>query len=408
MDQEKPRLARLTAILTQLQSKRLITAREIAEKHQVSIRTIYRDIKTLERSGIPIVTEEGRGYSILEGYKLPPVMFSEEEANALITAEQIINKNKDQSLTEHYQSAVTKVKAVLRNNQKEKAGLLEERIQIRNNRFNEKTSDYLIRLQSAITNFQVIQIDYLSLENYSSQRKVEPFALYSTRENWILVAFCQGKADFRAFRLDRIQKMHFTGAHFSPHEITLQEYLENCRKSWSNTPDIPLTQSGSIIALNLKIHFMQKVKIEPFTVIGLKIRTTNEKGQAMKDIPQFWQKFMTENTLRKIPNKVEDTIYSLYTNYEGDHNKPYDMILGCKVSSSENIPTGMVAHSIQGGTFSQFTSKGNMTEGAIYHTWMEIGQSNIPRIYSTDFEVYGEKARNPQDAEVDIFVAIQE
>ncbi len=98
MVEDKPRLSRLTAMITQLQSKRIVTAKEIAEKHNVSIRTIYRDIRTLEKSGIPIITEEGRGYSILEGYKIPPVMFTQEEANALITAQQLIKKNKDQSL----------------------------------------------------------------------------------------------------------------------------------------------------------------------------------------------------------------------------------------------------------------------------------------------------------------------
>ena len=70
MAEDKPRLARLTAIMTQLQSKRIVTARDIAEKHNVSIRTVYRDIRTLEKSGIPIITEEGKGYSIMEGYKL--------------------------------------------------------------------------------------------------------------------------------------------------------------------------------------------------------------------------------------------------------------------------------------------------------------------------------------------------
>ena len=76
MDKEKPRLARLTAILTQLQSKRIVTAKDIAEKHNVSIRTVYRDIRTLEKSGIPIVTEEGKGYSVMEGYKIPPNMMN--------------------------------------------------------------------------------------------------------------------------------------------------------------------------------------------------------------------------------------------------------------------------------------------------------------------------------------------
>ena len=78
---EKPRISRLSQIVTILQSKRLITARELAEKFNVSIRTIYRDIRTLESSGIPIVTEEGKGYFLQEGYQLPPIMFSEEEAN---------------------------------------------------------------------------------------------------------------------------------------------------------------------------------------------------------------------------------------------------------------------------------------------------------------------------------------
>lgn len=134
MEKEKPRLAKLTAILTQLQSKRIVTARNIAEKHNVSIRTVYRDIRTLEKSGIPIVTEEGKGYTIMEGYKLPPVMFTEEEANALIMSEHLILKNKDKSLSDQYQNTITKIKSILRLSQKEKNELLDQRIQVRNNK----------------------------------------------------------------------------------------------------------------------------------------------------------------------------------------------------------------------------------------------------------------------------------
>lgn len=252
MDKEKPRLARLTAILTQLQSKRIVTARDIAERHNVSIRTVYRDIRTLEKSGIPIVTEEGKGYSIMDGYKIPPVMFTQEEANALITAEQLIKKNKDQSLTEHYESAITKIKSVLKYTQKKKTELLTERIQVRDNQENEKTSDFLIRLQNAISNYQTVKIDYLSLQNKHSQRKIEPFALYTTQENWVLIAFCRLKKDFRAFRLDCIQNMQVLTEHFEPHKMTLQEYLENCREKWSNTPDTPLAHGQSTFASNIK------------------------------------------------------------------------------------------------------------------------------------------------------------
>jgi len=240
MQSAKPRLARLTAILTQLQSRKLLTAREIAEKHQVSIRTVYRDIRTLEQSGVPIITEEGRGYSLMSGYQLPPIMLTEEEANALITAEKLVLKNKDESFVKHYKEAITKIKSVLRHNQKEKINLLEERVHFRTNPKDEKTSKYLITLQSAITNSNLTQIEYLSLQGQSSSRTIEPFALYSTQENWILIAFCRERQAFRAFRLDCIQKLLIQATHFEPHTMTLLEYFEECAKQYS-TPDIPLS-----------------------------------------------------------------------------------------------------------------------------------------------------------------------
>ncbi len=253
MDKEKPRLARLTAILTQLQSKRIVTATDIARKYNVSIRTVYRDIRTLEKSGIPIVTEEGKGYSVVEGYKLPPVMFTQEEANALITAERLIRKNKDQSLTEQYENAIIKIKSVLKYDQKEKAELLTNRIQVRNNRENEKTSNYLMQLQTTISNYQTIKIEYLSLESKQSQREIEPFALYTTEDNWVLIAFCKLRNDFRAFRLDCIQNIEILQNYFKPHKMTLQEYLEKCSEKYNNTPDTPMAPGQSTFALNHKI-----------------------------------------------------------------------------------------------------------------------------------------------------------
>jgi len=86
------RISRLIAILTELQTKRLLAASELASKFSVSIRIIYRDIRTLEQAGIPIITEEGKGYVIMEYYRLPPIMFTESQANALILAEQLVLK----------------------------------------------------------------------------------------------------------------------------------------------------------------------------------------------------------------------------------------------------------------------------------------------------------------------------
>lgn len=231
MADDKPRLARLTAIATQLQSKRMITARDIADKHQVSIRTVYRDMRTLEKSGIPIITEEGRGYRLLEGYRLPPVSFTEDEANAIITSGEIIKRNTDDSLTQHYQSALIKIKSVMRPSQKQKTELLENRLQIRDNPENHQASNLLSNIQSALTDFQIVKINYLSLDNKESDREIEPFAMFSTNGNWILIAFCRLRGDFRAFRLDCIRSMKVTEKKFEPHPMTLEEYFENCRKN---------------------------------------------------------------------------------------------------------------------------------------------------------------------------------
>lgn len=221
----------------------MVTASEIATVHKVSIRTIYRDIRTLEKSGIPIVTEEGKGFSIMEGYKIPPVLFTQEEANALITAEQLIRKNKVLSLSTQFESAITKIKAVLKYNQKDKTELLSSRLQVRNNSEQIKTSNYLIQLQSTITNYQLVRINYLSLENIQSKREIEPFALYTTQENWILIAYCRIRNDFRAFRLDCIQQMEVLSVTFQPHDMTLEEYLDKCRKKYLSTPDIPMSKA---------------------------------------------------------------------------------------------------------------------------------------------------------------------
>jgi len=228
---EKTRLSRLTAIITQLQSTKIITATTLAKKFEVSVRTIYRDIRSLEQSGIPIITEEGKGYSIMDGYHIPPVMFSESEANALITVEQLIQNNKDGSLIEQYANAIIKIKSVLKKSQKEKTELLSERIQIRvpSQHKNQKTSNYLIEIQSSITGYRLLSIEYYSLSNIKSKRIIEPFAVYSTNENWLLIAFCRLRKEFRAFRIDLIQRLIIQNKTFEPHQIILKEYFQACK-----------------------------------------------------------------------------------------------------------------------------------------------------------------------------------
>jgi predicted DNA-binding transcriptional regulator YafY len=225
-DNDTRRLSRLTAILIQLQAKRLVTATSLAGKFNVSIRTIYRDIRALEQSGVPVLTEEGKGYYLMDGYRIPPVSFTESEANALITAEHLVLKNRDASFVKAYTEAVEKIKAVLRNSTKENAELLSSRIAINQNNTYDRTSNYLSVLQSALTNFSLTRIGYQKPDSDEvSERTIEPFALLSTHENWLLVAWCRLRMGFRLFRLDRIRHLTVLDDRFEPHKMTLGEYF---------------------------------------------------------------------------------------------------------------------------------------------------------------------------------------
>jgi predicted DNA-binding transcriptional regulator YafY len=236
-DNDTKRLSRLTAMLTQLQTKRLITATMLANKFNVSVRTIYRDIRALEQSGIPILAEEGRGYYLMEGYRLPPVSFTEREANALITAEQFVLKNKDTSLVKEYTGAIEKIKSILRCNTKENAALLSSRIAVSQNHTSDSTSHYLVSLQLALTHFNLTRIAYQKpAPGEATTRIIEPFALLSTQGNWLLVAWCRLRKNFRIFRLDRIRKLEVQNEKFEPHKISLQEYFALSKKI-----DTPLT-----------------------------------------------------------------------------------------------------------------------------------------------------------------------
>ena len=179
------------------------------------------------------------------------------------------------------------------------------------------------------------------------------------------------------------------------------------------TPDTPLSLSAITFVKTIRKNNGKKHKkmntetLDTFTVIGIEVRTTNENGQAATDIGQLWNKFMTEGIMDQIPNKIDSSIYSIYTDYESDHTKPYTTILGCKVKNTDTIPEGMVAKIFEKQNYTKFISKGDLTQGVVYQEWVKIWNADLDRTYTADFEVYGEKAQNPKDAEVEIFVGIK-
>lgn len=152
---------------------------------------------------------------------------------------------------------------------------------------------------------------------------------------------------------------------------------------------------------------MNRVNIEPFKIIGISVRTTNQNNQAAKDIAGLWSKFMNDKILEAIPNKIDNTVYSIYTDYQSDHTEPYTTILGCKVENLNTIPDGMTGKSFDGGNYIKLSAKGDLMKDLIINKWLEIWKMDIDRAFTADFEVFGRKAQNPRDAEIDFLIALK-
>ena len=152
---------------------------------------------------------------------------------------------------------------------------------------------------------------------------------------------------------------------------------------------------------------MATVQKEGFNITGIYIRTTNAENQAMKDIGALWDRFLSENWMARISGRLDNSIYSVYTDYEGDFTKPYGVILGCRTSDGAAVPEGMITRRISAGTYEHRIIKGNIMEGVVGKAWSEIWNSDLQRTYTADFEVYGEKASDPTNAVIDLFISLQ-
>jgi predicted transcriptional regulator YdeE len=146
-----------------------------------------------------------------------------------------------------------------------------------------------------------------------------------------------------------------------------------------------------------------------FLVIGIEARTTNAK-EATGDgiIPRQWQKFFQEGILDKIPNKISGNIYAVYSEYASDHNGEYDFLIGPMVKEGSVAPEGMAAKAFPGGRFAVLTTDKGPLPKVVPKAWAEIfeleDEKKLQRAYQADFEVYDQRSRDPQNAQVDIYV----
>jgi predicted DNA-binding transcriptional regulator YafY len=220
------RVDRLFGILTLLQSKKYVTGEKIAEKFDISVRSVYRDIKALNEQGIPVSFEARRGYFIVNGYFLQPVSFSTEEANALLLMESIVSAFADKSIQHHYSAALTKIKSVLRSSQKDSVERLAANIKLQVPVCFVQNFDYLTRIQEAISCQKILEIGYSNKLEEVSVRKLEPIGLIFYALSWHLIGWCHNKKDYRDFRVSRILRLNCTEESFTVSKhMPLDDYM---------------------------------------------------------------------------------------------------------------------------------------------------------------------------------------
>jgi predicted transcriptional regulator YdeE len=157
------------------------------------------------------------------------------------------------------------------------------------------------------------------------------------------------------------------------------------------------------------------VQLDGFEVIGIAARTNNAK-EAGPDgvIPKLWGRMMQEHVLDHIPNKTSPDIYAVYTDYASDANGDYTLVLGAKVANSSDqlIPQGMVGKKTPAGQYAVFTSERGPVAKVVVETWLRIWSyyqlpANGQRAYRADFELYDERAVDPNNAQVDIYIGVK-
>jgi predicted DNA-binding transcriptional regulator YafY len=313
------RIDRLHAILTHLQSKKKVTAKELSERFGLSLRTVYRDVKALEESGVPIIGEAGIGYSVMEGYRLPPVMFTQEEASAILLSSKLADRFTDSSVKKHVTSALYKIKAILRGHDKDYLEELNEAVAVSTHSNHTQTEDaaHLAQLQKALIDKRAVQIEYLSLyKEGPSKRLVEPIGLYYYSTGWHLIAWCRLRNDYRDFRINRISKLVLTDEPYTKKAyLSLQQYIRSSSK-------MELSEYVVLFKKDIARFVVDQKYLRGFVseeVIGDKVRMT-----FLTSFPEYlarWLLTFTDGVIIESPESLKETMQKLIAELQTHYSK---------------------------------------------------------------------------------------
>ena len=227
------RFDRILKLFFLLQSKPVVTMAELQKRFGTSERTLYRDLKALEAAGVPVLNEAGEGYSIMEGFRMQPSRFSQEEMVSLVVAEKMMQKHETQFIRQHFDAALIKIKSSFRFHQKNDSLQLENTLQFTANTKNDQyLPNVLDVMVNAILRKKITAIHYVNRDEDSAKpRQVEPVGVFYESSNWYAIAYCHLRNDYRNFRLDRVKKIvlsetDFTRTHPPAEELRNKESSE--------------------------------------------------------------------------------------------------------------------------------------------------------------------------------------
>lgn len=218
------RADRLFQIVSLLRRRRFVTAAGLAERLEVSERTIYRDVRDLIGSGVPIEGEAGVGYRLGKDFELPPMMFNVEEIQALVLGARMVETWGDDDLRQAARSVLDKTEAVLP--PKQRPRIRDTALFSLSFRVPEEVRTRLGPIRRAVHERRKLELRYVDGEGQASARRVRPLGLYFWGTTWTLGAWCELREDFRNFRLDRVEALELLDDRFE-HEppVTLEDYV---------------------------------------------------------------------------------------------------------------------------------------------------------------------------------------
>ena len=211
------RTDRLLAIMLHLQTRRYTRAEDLADRFELSVRTVYRDVQALNEAGVPVVSTPGYGYTLMSGYFLPPLMLTPEEAGVILLGAAFVEDQVDAPYRQAVETARKKIEKLLPEKTRDEVELLQDTLRFvgRIDSPDPTIEARLSAVRGAIQGHKVLRLTYQTRHGEPGVRDVEPHGLVSVGGRWIMAAYCRTRAGMRHFRLDRMDELTPTGERFT-------------------------------------------------------------------------------------------------------------------------------------------------------------------------------------------------